>query len=48
MKGSLSFLAIISRDNKPILLKDFEREGDASMHFVVHSALDVLEDNSQV
>lgn len=48
MKSFLSFVAIISRDNKPILLKDFDREGDTSMHFVVHSALDVLEDNSDV
>lgn len=47
MKSSLAFVAIISKNNKPIVLEDFRREKEISMHFITHSCLDIVDDKSK-
>lgn len=48
MKKQLSFLAIISRDNSPILLEDYRKEKEISMHFIAHSFLDVIDEKGNL
>ena len=39
----LVFVAVISKENKPIILQDFRNNTDITMHFVVYSSLDIIE-----
>lgn len=43
MERLLVFVAVISKDNKPIILQDFRNNSDITMHFVVYSSLDIIE-----
>ncbi|OMJ80229.1 hypothetical protein SteCoe_19543 [Stentor coeruleus] len=43
MEGLLVFVAVISKDNKPIILQEFRSNTDITMHFVVYSSLDIIE-----
>lgn len=43
MERLLVFVAVISKDNKPIILHDFRTNTDITMHFVVYSSLDIIE-----
>lgn len=43
MDNLLVFVAVISKDNKPIILQEFRNNSDITMHFVVYSSLDIIE-----
>ena len=43
MERILVFVAVISKDNKPIILHDYRNSSDITMHFVVYSSLDIIE-----
>jgi hypothetical protein len=43
MENLLVFVAVISKDNKPIILQEFRSNTDITMHFVVYSSLDIIE-----
>ena len=43
MDNLLVFVAVISKDNKPIILQEFRSNTDITMHFVVYSSLDIIE-----
>ena len=42
------FVAIISRDNVPLVLRDLRGQDDTAMHFVVYSALDTVDEKSNI
>lgn len=40
----LSFIGIIGKDSKPILLEDFGAQASTTLHFIAHSALDIVQE----
>jgi hypothetical protein len=40
----LSFIAIVGKDNKPIILEDFGASSNTTLHFIAHSALDIIKE----
>lgn len=43
MNKLLAFVAVIAKDNHPIVLQDFRNNKEITMHFVVHSSLDIID-----
>jgi hypothetical protein len=40
----LSFIAIVGKDNRPILLEDFGATSSTTLHFIAHSSLDIIKE----
>jgi len=43
----IAAVAVVSRKNNPLYLKTFVKDGALKFHFIVHSALDVVEEKGK-
>ena len=42
------FVAIVSRENAPLVLRDLRGQDDTALHFVAYAALDTLDEKSEI